>query len=70
MDKASASPSDDDVFDLRHLVGGELSIEDVSELKEFIVAGSYEPGAIFLLVWTKRCWNVFLTETELGWLTL
>jgi hypothetical protein len=33
-------------LDLRHLGGQELSEEDISELKEFAIAGSYMPGSV------------------------
>jgi hypothetical protein len=33
-------------FDLRHLGGQELIEEDISELKEFAIEGSYQPGSI------------------------
>lgn len=33
-------------FDLRHLGGQKLTEEDISELKEFAIANSYQPGSI------------------------
>ena len=33
-------------LDLWHLGGQELSEEDISELKEFAIAGSYKPGSV------------------------
>jgi hypothetical protein len=53
-DKASAlkmkelkkASSKDTELDLRHLGGQELSDEDISELKEFALAGGYKPGSV------------------------
>jgi hypothetical protein len=33
-------------LDLRHLGGQELLDEDISELKEFALAGEYKPGSV------------------------
>jgi hypothetical protein len=33
-------------LDLRHMGGQELSEEDISELKEFAIAGGYKPGSM------------------------
>ena len=33
-------------MDLRHLGGQELLDEDISELKEFALAGEYKPGSV------------------------
>jgi hypothetical protein len=41
-----ASPSGEKYFDLRHLGGQELSEEDKSELREFVVSCGYQPGAL------------------------
>jgi hypothetical protein len=38
--------SKDKSFDLRHLGGQQLSEEDISELKEFAMSGSYRPGSV------------------------
>jgi hypothetical protein len=38
--------SEDKDFDLRHLGGQELSEEDKSELKEFVISCGYQPGSI------------------------
>jgi hypothetical protein len=38
--------SKDTNLDLRHLDGQELSDEDVSELKEFVLARGYKPGSV------------------------
>jgi hypothetical protein len=35
---------EDRSFDLRHLGGQQLSVEDISELKEFAIYGGYQPG--------------------------
>lgn len=45
--KAWDTSSEERTFDLRHLTGGELSAEDLSELRESTIAGGYKPGAIF-----------------------
>lgn len=45
VNKTGAS-SEEDAFNLRHLTGGELSAEELSELIEFAIAGGYKPGAI------------------------
>jgi hypothetical protein len=41
-----ASPLGEKYFDLRHLGGQELSEEDKSELREFVVSCGYQPGAL------------------------
>lgn len=46
VNKARASSSEEGAFDLRHLAGGELNAEGLSELREFVIAGGYKPGAI------------------------
>jgi hypothetical protein len=33
-------------FDLWHLGGQQISEEDISELKEFVVSGGYQPGSV------------------------
>jgi hypothetical protein len=38
--------SEDKELDLRHLGRQELSEEDISELKEFVIAGGYKPGFV------------------------
>jgi hypothetical protein len=38
--------SEDIELDLRHLGGQELSDEDISELKEFTIAGGYKSGSV------------------------
>jgi hypothetical protein len=40
------APLEEKDFDLRHLGGQELSEEDKSELKEFIISCGYQPGSI------------------------
>jgi hypothetical protein len=40
--------SENKELDLRHLCGQELSKEDISELKEFAIVGSYKPGSVLL----------------------
>jgi hypothetical protein len=37
---------EDKDLDLRHLGGQELSDKDISELKEFALAGGYKPGSV------------------------
>lgn len=44
--EAGNSSSKDKTFDLRHLVAGDLSVEYIFELREFDIAGGYEPDAI------------------------
>jgi hypothetical protein len=46
MKELEAASSEDKELDLRHLGGQELSEEDISELKEFAIAGDYEPGSV------------------------
>jgi hypothetical protein len=38
--------SEDTYLDLQHLGVQELSDEDISELKEFTLAGGYKPGSV------------------------
>jgi hypothetical protein len=33
-------------FDLQHMGGQQLSKEDISELREFAIAGGYQPGSM------------------------
>jgi hypothetical protein len=40
--------SENKELDLRHFCGYELSKEDISELKEFTIVGSYKPGSVLL----------------------
>jgi hypothetical protein len=35
-------------FDLRHLVGGELSAEEIDDLKDFALVGGYSAEAVIL----------------------
>jgi hypothetical protein len=35
-------------FDLRHLAGGELSAEEIDDLKDFALAGGYSAEAVIL----------------------
>jgi hypothetical protein len=49
-----ASPSSENYFDLRHLGGQELSEEDKSELREFVVSCGYQPGALLFGGLTRR----------------
>jgi hypothetical protein len=44
--KTEEASSKDISFDLRHMGGQQLSEEDISELKEFIVSGGYQPGSV------------------------
>jgi hypothetical protein len=44
--KTEEASSEDRSFDLRHLGGQQLSEEDISELKEFVVSGGYQPGSV------------------------
>ena len=39
--KTEEASSEDRSFDLRHLGGQQLSKEDISELKEFVMSGGY-----------------------------
>jgi hypothetical protein len=45
MKELEGASSEDIELDLRHLGGQELSEEDISELKEFTIAGGYKPGS-------------------------
>jgi hypothetical protein len=38
--------SESKTFDLRHLGGQQLFEEDISELREFTIAGGYLPGSV------------------------
>jgi hypothetical protein len=42
----SISSSKERTFDLRHMASGELSAEDISELREFAIAGGYRPVVV------------------------
>jgi hypothetical protein len=44
--RTEATSSEDKNFDLRHLGGQKLSEEDISELKEFAISCSYQPGSM------------------------
>jgi hypothetical protein len=44
--KTEASWSKERGFNLWHLAGGELSAEDLSELRDFAIIGGYKPSAI------------------------
>jgi hypothetical protein len=46
MKKIERTSMEEKTFDLRHLGGQELSEEDISELKEFAIAGGYQLGSI------------------------
>jgi hypothetical protein len=46
MKELEGASSEDIELDLRHLGGQELSEEDISELKEFAIAGGYKPGSV------------------------
>jgi hypothetical protein len=46
MKKLEGASLEDIVLDLWHLGGQELSEEDISELKEFAIAGHYKPGSV------------------------
>jgi hypothetical protein len=43
---STGKASEDTDLDLRHLGGQELSDEDIFELKEFALAGRYNPGSV------------------------
>ena len=43
---STGKASEDTNLDLRHLGGQELSDKDISELKEFALAGGYKPGSV------------------------
>jgi hypothetical protein len=44
--RTEETSSKDKIFDLRHLRGQQLSEEDISELKEFAMSISYQPGYV------------------------
>jgi hypothetical protein len=46
MKEFEKASSEDIELDLRHLGGQELSKEDISELKEFAIAGGYKSGSV------------------------
>jgi hypothetical protein len=46
MRELEGTSSKDMELDIRHLGGQELSKEDISELKEFTIAGGYKSGSV------------------------
>jgi hypothetical protein len=44
--RTEETSSEDEKFDLQHLGGQQLSKEDISELKEFAISCSYQPGSM------------------------
>jgi hypothetical protein len=46
MKNIDETSSKSKTFDLRHLSDQVLSEEDISELKEFAIAGDYQPGSL------------------------
>jgi hypothetical protein len=46
MKELEGASSEDIELDLQHLGGQELFEEDISELKEFAIAGGYKPGSV------------------------
>jgi hypothetical protein len=44
--RTEEASSEDRSFDLHHLGGQQLSEEDISELKEFAISGSYQHGSV------------------------
>jgi hypothetical protein len=46
MKELEENSSEDKELDLRHLGGQNFSEEDISELKEFPIAGGYKPGSV------------------------
>jgi hypothetical protein len=46
MKNIGGTSAENNIFYLRHLGGQELTEKDISELKEFAIAGGYQPGSI------------------------
>jgi hypothetical protein len=59
--KVEDTPSEEKDFDLRHLGGQELSEEDKSELKEFVMSCGYQPGSMLFVGSMKKSLDAFAT---------
>jgi hypothetical protein len=63
-DQAEASSGEERSFDLRHLGGGDISAEELSELREFAITGGYGPGSILFAGVDEEVLGCLPNQTE------